>query len=203
MSSVRVATRELVRERILAAAIELASTTEWNSIRMVDIAERAGVSRRTVFNEFESKSGVLEAMAWHNTSRYLEGVAARLAEHRDDPVAAVTAVTEFVLTTIAADPLAHAVLDAPPGTPDDLLALATTRSAPFIEAATQLNIAFAQQHWSRLIRADADVPFVAESLVRLLFSHMIRPSGPPARIARSFGQLVQALLTTSDSPPTE
>ncbi|MFI9503391.1 TetR family transcriptional regulator [Nocardia sp. NPDC052566] len=193
-TSVRAATRELVRERILGAATELASSTEWSSVRMADIADRAGVSRRTVFNEFESKNGVLEAVAWRNTSRYLEGAAARLAEHTDDPVAAVTAVTEFALSTIADDPLAHAVLNAQPGTADEMLSLVTTRSAPFVAAATQLNIAFAQQHWTGLIRDDIDLAFVAESLVRLLFSHMIQPSAPPEQTARSFGQLVRAML---------
>src|SRR6266568_1521126 len=103
--SLRAAARELARERILAAATELAGSTEWKAIRMTDIADRAGVSRRTVFNEFESKAGVLEAMAWRHTSHYLDEAGARLAQHRDDPVAAVTVVTEFLLTAAAEDPL--------------------------------------------------------------------------------------------------
>ncbi|WP_194814156.1 TetR family transcriptional regulator [Nocardia sp. XZ_19_385] len=192
--SVRLAARELVRERILEAATELAGTAEWKSIRMTDIADRAGVSRRTVFNEFESKSGVLEAMAWRHTGRYLEGAAALLTEHSDDPVAAITAVAEFLLSAVAADPLAQSALNAPPDEPGELLALATTRSAPYIDAVTQFYIAFAEQHWATLIRPGVDLPFFAESLVRLTFSHMIRPSAAPPDTARSLGRLAAALL---------
>lgn len=198
--SVRAAARELVRERILVAATELAGSDEWKSIRMTDIADRAGVSRRTVFNEFESKGGVLEAMAWRLTNHYLEEAGARLAQHRDDPVAAITVITEFLLTAAAEDPLARAALNAPPEEPGELLSLVTTRSAPFVTAATQFYVAFAEQHWSGLIRTDVDMAFFAESLVRLVFSHMIRPSGSPADIARSLGGLVTVLLLPADPP---
>ncbi|MEV6276320.1 TetR family transcriptional regulator [Nocardia sp. NPDC051832] len=192
--SVRAAARELVRERILEAATELAAAAEWKTIRMTDIAGRAGVSRRTVFNEFESKSGVLEAMAWRHTNHYLEGIASRLTGHHDDPVAAVTEITEFLLATVAADPLVRSVLDGPPDGPGELLALATTRSAPFVEAVTQFYVAFAEQHWRDLIRPGVDVQFFAESMVRLGFSHMIRPSAAPAETARSLGELTAVLL---------
>lgn len=200
--SLRAATRELVRERILAAAAELAGAADWKSIRMTDIAERAGVSRRTVFNEFESKAGVLEAMAWRHTGHYLEEAGARLAQHSDDPVAAVTVVSEFLLAAVAEDPLARAVLDAPADEPGELLSLVTTRSAPFVTATTQFYIAFTEQHWRDLIRPDVDLPFVVESLVRLAFSHMIRPSGTPAETARGLGGLFKALLITPDPPST-
>ncbi|MFE6926116.1 TetR family transcriptional regulator [Nocardia sp. NPDC057663] len=192
--SVRAATRELVRERILVAAAELVAGADWKSIRMSDIAERAGLSRRTVFNEFESKAGVLEAVVWRQTARYLEGAGQRLAMHRDDPVAAATAVARYLLTTVADDPLLRVMLAGSSDASSELLTLATTQSGPFVTAVTDFYLAFATQHWSGLIRADADVPFVVESLVRLVFSHMIRPSGPPDPTAQSIGQLAQALL---------
>ncbi|MFE3193592.1 TetR family transcriptional regulator [Nocardia sp. NPDC059240] len=200
--SLRAATRELVRERILVAATDLAGAADWKSIRMTDIAERAGVSRRTVFNEFESKAGVLEAMAWRHTGLYLGEAGARLEQHRDDPVGAVTVITEFLLTASAEDPLVRSVLDAPADEPGELLSLVTTRSAPFVAAATQFYVAFAEQHWSGLIRPDIDMAFFVESLVRLVFSHLIRPSGPPAETAHAIGGLFKALLIASGPPST-
>ncbi|WP_460717341.1 TetR family transcriptional regulator [Nocardia heshunensis] len=200
--SLRAAARELVRERILAAATELAGSAEWKSIRMTDIAERAGVSRRTVFNEFESKAGVLESMAWRYTNHYLGEAGALLEQHRDDPVAAIETVTEFLLTAATEDPLFRSVLDAPADEPGELLSLVTTGSAPYVTAATHFYVAFAEQHWSRLIRPEVDVAFFAESVIRLVFSHMLRPAGTPAETARSLGELSKVLLIAPDPPST-
>ncbi|MEU7145316.1 TetR family transcriptional regulator [Nocardia sp. NPDC046473] len=193
-TSLRAASRALARQRVLDAALELAGSTGWNAVRMIDIANRAGVSRRTVFNEFGSKAGVLEAMSWHNTERYLSGTTALLEQHNDDPVAAVTAVADFVLRTIAEDPLATVILNAAPDTPDEMLLMVTTQSGPFVEAATLLGLAYADQHWSHLLRTDIDLRFFTNSLVRLLFSHMIQPVEPPELTARSLGQLARLAL---------
>ncbi|MFJ4656769.1 TetR family transcriptional regulator [Nocardia sp. NPDC088792] len=193
--TLRAATRALARQRILEAAVELAGDTGWNAVRMVDIATRAGVSRRTVFNEFGSKTGVLEAMSWHNTERYLTGSLAVFEQHRDDPVAAITAISEFVLRTIAVDPLAAAVLAADPQQPDEMLSMVTTQSGPFVTAATRLALAHAEQHWPDRFRPGLDLEFFIESLVRLLFSHIVQPGGEPEQTARSLGQLVRLALT--------
>lgn len=192
--SLRAAARTLARQRIVDAAIELAGSTGWNAVRMVDIATRAGVSRRTVFNEFGSKAAVLEAMSWQNTSRYLAGSAAVFEENIDDPVAAVTAIAEFVLRTIAEDPLAAVVLHAAPEAPDEMLSMITTGSGPFVAAAAQLALQRMEEHWSDRFRPGIDLEFFADSLVRLLFSHLVQSTGTPERTARSLGQLMRLAL---------
>ncbi|MFB7723744.1 TetR family transcriptional regulator [Nocardia sp. NPDC056100] len=192
--SLRAASRALARQRIIDAAMELAGSTGWNAVRMADIATRAGVSRRTVFNEFGSKAAVLEAISWENTSRYLTGAAAVFEEHRADPVAAITAIAEFLLRTQAQDPLSAVVLGAAPEAPDEMLSLVTIRSGPYLAAATQLALANVEQHWKPLLRTDIDLEFFVNSLVRLLFSHMIQPGDTPENSARSLGQLMRLAL---------
>lgn len=50
------------RERILAAARELFSTRGFDSVTVAEVAELAGVARATVFNTFESKHALVEAI---------------------------------------------------------------------------------------------------------------------------------------------
>lgn len=51
------------RERIVAAAVELALTHAYEDITLAAIAAAAGVSHQTVLNHFESKEGVAAAAA--------------------------------------------------------------------------------------------------------------------------------------------
>ena len=56
--SYRVAVRSLLRERLLDAAAGVFSEDGWRRLTMAKVAERAGVSRQTVYNEFGSRDGV-------------------------------------------------------------------------------------------------------------------------------------------------
>jgi AcrR family transcriptional regulator len=49
-------------ERVLDAAVELVAEDAFHTATMDDLAQRAGVSRATVFTRFGSKLGVLEAL---------------------------------------------------------------------------------------------------------------------------------------------
>jgi AcrR family transcriptional regulator len=53
---------EAGRERILRAARELLEDEDAESFSIDAIARRAGVARMTVYNQFESKAGLLEAL---------------------------------------------------------------------------------------------------------------------------------------------
>jgi AcrR family transcriptional regulator len=60
----RAAAAQATREAILRAARALVSTEGFANVTVDAVATRAGVSRLTVYNHFESKSGLLEALAW-------------------------------------------------------------------------------------------------------------------------------------------
>jgi AcrR family transcriptional regulator len=95
------ATRPYTRRRtnpksvdsVLDAAERLISEGEFHSTSVEALAERAGVSRATVFNRFGSKLGVLEALVEHCFTGP-EMRAIRAALELDDPVAALQAMIE-------------------------------------------------------------------------------------------------------------
>ncbi|MFI5427330.1 TetR/AcrR family transcriptional regulator [Aeromicrobium sp. UC242_57] len=54
---------EPVRIRLLDAAHGIIESDGWNTVTMARIAEVAGVSRQTVYNEFGTKHGLAEQLA--------------------------------------------------------------------------------------------------------------------------------------------
>ena len=50
------------RERILAAALELLQQGNLAAVSLDDVAQRAGITRMTVYNQFGSKAGLLEEL---------------------------------------------------------------------------------------------------------------------------------------------
>ncbi|MET9477751.1 TetR/AcrR family transcriptional regulator [Streptomyces sp. NPDC002917] len=62
------------REALLDAALSALSTLPWATVRMVDVASAAGVSRQTLYNEFGSKDGLARALVRRAADGYLAGV---------------------------------------------------------------------------------------------------------------------------------
>lgn len=83
-------TVEAGRDRIVAAARELLDDEEAEGFSIDAVARRAGVARMTVYNQFESKAGLLEALF---DSLALRGPLADMADifRITDPVAALDA----------------------------------------------------------------------------------------------------------------
>jgi AcrR family transcriptional regulator len=83
-------TVEAGRDRIVAAARELLDDDEAEGFSIDAVARRAGVARMTVYNQFESKAGLLEALF---DSLALRGPLAGMADifRIADPVAAFDA----------------------------------------------------------------------------------------------------------------
>jgi AcrR family transcriptional regulator len=61
----RAVAAEETRARIIEAARELLSRSGYHNASVDEIAERAGVSRQTVYAQFGSKRGVLQTLAEH------------------------------------------------------------------------------------------------------------------------------------------
>ncbi|WP_405716486.1 MULTISPECIES: TetR/AcrR family transcriptional regulator [unclassified Streptomyces] len=62
------------REVLLDAALSALATLPWTSVRMVDVASAAGVSRQTLHNEFGGKDGLARALLRDAADGYLAGV---------------------------------------------------------------------------------------------------------------------------------
>ena len=72
-----------VRERLLDAAQSMIEDSGWSSVTMARIAERAGVSRQTVYNEFSNKHGLAEQLAMRELARFLAVVRERMSAETD------------------------------------------------------------------------------------------------------------------------
>ena len=73
-----------LRQRIVAAAVELTTTQGWAHVTMSRLAERVGVSRQTVYNEIGTKPALAEAMILAELDRFLAAVESAFDRHPDD-----------------------------------------------------------------------------------------------------------------------
>lgn len=94
---------EATRERILDAARDLAVAEGFGAFTVEKVAERAGVSRLTVYYQFGSKPELLEALVDHLADR---GGMARLGEAfaEADPVAGLDRFIEIFCGFWTSDP---------------------------------------------------------------------------------------------------
>ena len=59
------------RDRIVAAAVEMTTSSGWAAVTMARLADAVGVSRQTVYNEVGSKPALAEAMVLEELTRFL------------------------------------------------------------------------------------------------------------------------------------
>ncbi|MFI8433300.1 TetR/AcrR family transcriptional regulator [Streptomyces sp. NPDC079020] len=62
------------REALLNAALAALDEQPWRTVRMVDVAALAGVSRQSLYNEFGGKDGLARALLGEAADGYLAGV---------------------------------------------------------------------------------------------------------------------------------
>ena len=157
---------------------------------MADIARGAGVSRQTLYNEFGSRQQFAQAYVLREADRFLGAAEASIAEHADDPQAALTAAFTNFLSSAADNPLVRTIVAGDPGS--GLLALVTTRGALVVGAASVRLAACFVATWPQLAERDAHI--VAESVTRLAISHALLPTGPADRTGASVAALIGPYL---------
>lgn len=74
----RAAWRRKMRDDVLDAARSMAAERGWDSVSLSQVAERAEVSRPSVYKEFGSRGGLSRALVQREAERFLGGVAAAL-----------------------------------------------------------------------------------------------------------------------------
>ncbi|MFB8246522.1 TetR/AcrR family transcriptional regulator [Streptomyces sp. NPDC055952] len=97
------------RESLLDAAYTALARRPWSTVRMVDVAAAAGVSRQTLYNEFGSKDGLARALVRREADGYLAGVDRALAAHAD-PRERITAAAEWTASAARDNALVRAML---------------------------------------------------------------------------------------------
>jgi AcrR family transcriptional regulator len=179
------AARELLRNSLLDAALAQLQERPWAQVAMGDIAASAGVSRGTLYNEFGSRGSLVQALVLREVDRFIDPVAESIAEHADDPSAAITAALEIFLATAASHPLVQTML-ASEGT-DEFLRLFTTRGSPVLRRAVERLGEILLAGWPQVDRADIDS--FAECIVRLAVSLAALPDSPTGLSAKVISSL--------------
>ncbi|MET7868627.1 TetR/AcrR family transcriptional regulator [Streptomyces cyaneofuscatus] len=95
------------REALLDAALRALADRHWRTVRMVDVAALAGVSRQTLYNEFGTKGGLATALLRQAADRYLTGVDRALTAPAPEHPAAVA---RWTVRAADADPLVRGLL---------------------------------------------------------------------------------------------
>ena len=182
------------RRRILDAAVELVAESGWSSITMGGLADRAGVSRQTVYNEIGTKQELADAVVLDELGRFLAVVEVGFGRHPRDLRAGLRAAVEGVLERSADSALLRAIVTATSGGDTELLPPLTTRASSLIEAATAVVDARISAYD---VTADARTrATVVDVLVRTVLSHVMQPSGSPRSTAARLADVVSAALAS-------
>lgn len=189
MTSVESAT---MRQRVVAAALELTVAEGWSAVTMSRVAERVGVSRQTVYNEVGSKPALAEALVLTELERFLAVVVDAFARHPRDLEAGVESAVAGVLAHGRGSELLRAILAGADDSSAGLLPPLSTDAGAVLDAARSVVVA-------QLSAYDVDAPprrveAVADMLARTVLSHVMSPSGTPARTAADLAALTTAAL---------
>lgn len=176
------------RDRILEAAFEDVSERGLSGSRVERVAERAGVSRQTVYRYFPSRDDLRTALLLREEERLLEAVRAAVA-------AAGTleeAIEESLGTALRIareHPLLQRLLRLEPET---VLPYLTTRSGPILDRAREVVTELLRDRAPRA--SGAVVAAAADAAVRLVVSHAIAPREDPAAAARALTRILTPTL---------
>lgn len=178
-------------ERILAAAAEMTAEMGWSQVTMAAVAERVGVSRQTVYNEWGSRDRLAEAMVLRELGAFLDEVDAGFDAHPDDLVAGVEAAIGRVLGLARVNHLLRAIVTATHGAETELVPLLTTRADVVIAVASDRVrgriVAYPGLDLGRLDTA-------VDILVRTVLSHVMQPSQDSVRVPKDMAAAVVRLL---------
>jgi AcrR family transcriptional regulator len=179
-------------ERILAAAAELTAEVGWADVTMAALAERVGVSRQTVYNEWGSRDRLAEAMVLRELGAFLDRVDAGFDAHPSDLRAGTEAAIDNVLDLARTNPLLRAIVTATHGAETELVPLLTTRADVVIAVASER----VRDRLRMYVDADeAMLRTTADLLVRTVLSHVMQPSATSGDIADGLARAVMRLLS--------
>ena len=175
--------RGLLHERLLDAAQEITVGAGWSDVTMARIADIAGVSRQTVYNEFGSKPELANELVMRELGRFLEVVRSQLLEH-DDFIEGIEGACNGALTMGESNPLLRSVISSIHQRENDLVPLLTTESQGVIDVAKATISGVVHDKHPDLGLTDDELDEAVEMIVRLVLSHIMRPSYASAESAR-------------------
>lgn len=180
-----------IRERLLDAAKQLIEKSGWASVTMGKLAAAVGVSRQTAHTELGTKHQLAETLVQRELFDFLTFVRARLAAE-SELIAGIRSAAQGVLEQAEQNLLLRTVLGSIPNeTDDELLKLLTIDSGFIVDTAVEAVRANVVEFYSPLPFTVDELDMAAESIVRLVLSHVVRPSKPPAEAAADIAHIVE------------
>lgn len=183
---------EAGRDRIVTAACELLDDDDAEGFSIDAVARRAGVARMTVYNQFESKAGLLEAMFDVLAQR---GPLAGMAEifNEPDPVIALDAYVALFGRFWTLSRRTHRRLRAAALHDDELLAAMERRNDRRRRGVTELVRRLADRMQPTIARDElVNVIFVLLSFDT--FDALAGDSRTPEQIAPVVGRLIRSVV---------
>ena len=191
-SPFRETVRTMLRDRLLDAAASAYREQGWRRLTMAKIADRAGVSRQTVYNEFGTKQQMAEQLIMRELETFLAIVRERF-EAESEFVPAVRAAVEGALVTAERNALLRSVLESDQNGDAELLPF-IVQSQWLVDRATAFLVDLVAGRYADLPMPVERLEVALESVVRLVLSHVTRPSRSPHETADDIAFIVAAVL---------
>ena len=182
-----------MRQRVIAAALELTAAQGWSAVTMSAVADHVGVSRQTVYNEVGSKPALAEAMVLAELERFLEVVGLAFDAHPRDLGAAVGGAVEGVLALAADNELLREIVSSSNGASSELLPPLSTDATVLIASARAVLVARLSTYDVRA--SPRRIEAVADLLVRTVLSHVMSPDPDRARTAADLAWVTTRALS--------
>lgn len=183
---------QTTRDRIVAVAGEMTTSTGWATVTMSRLAASAGVSRQTVYNEVGTKPALAETMVLAELARFLTVVEAAFDAEPDSLSRAIERAVTDVLTYAQDNNLLHAVVSATHGADTELLPLLTTNAGSLLETAKAVVTARVAPYAPAIEPSHLD-PAI-DMVVRVVLSHVMQPSATPDRTGADLAWLARRVL---------
>jgi AcrR family transcriptional regulator len=185
-----------LREQMLDAAKAIIEKSGWGSVTMGKLAAAVGVSRQTVHTEVGTKHLLAESLVQRELADFLSFVQARLAAE-SDLVAGIRSAAQGVLEQGETNLLLRTVLGSGSITNEtdgELLKLLTIDSGFIVDTAVEAVRANVLELYAPLPFSDDELVTAAEAIVRLVLSHLVRPSKPPVDAAADIAHIVELVV---------
>ena len=183
---------EAGRERIVAAGRDLLESADAEGFSIDAVARRAGVARMTIYNQFESKAGLLEALFDSLAARGPLGQMADIFK-MDDPVLALDAYVALFGRFWTLNRRAHGRLRAAALHDDDLAAALEARSERRRKSVAALLRRLSEK--AHPVVPQADVITVIYVLLSFdTFNELAGPDRTPEDVVPMVRGLVRAVL---------
>jgi AcrR family transcriptional regulator len=190
VATTTVDTRAITHQRILDAAFGAVRDFGISRTTVEDVAQRAGLSRQTVYRYFPSKDHLVIALVLREEEKFIEGTRSAFSSEESFEDAFGRAIT-FCLDYAREHPLLDRLLATDQET---FLPYLTTRGQPVIVRAREALMELVEE---RAPSADRQaLRDLLDAAIRATLSYILTPSGrPPAAVARAMARALVAAIS--------